>query len=180
MRTALSVAGTLVILFFAGYGVFTMVAGPPGAGRGKDAGELAGTFTASAMLSAREMVKKDLESTPDAELEKNAEFWTRKAYPVTKGILKGQIKAYLDDKDRDEMPQIMYEAGKVFATQVVQPFAQGVADGSPKAIESIDKTVRGAKELGADAGKVLDAVTQGVKQFRKGVEEFRGHGPARQ
>ena len=129
MRKIVTFVGAAIVLGLAAYGAVRLLSDSLTSTHGRKAVEVSGSFAEGVASAAKERVKESLKNTPDEALEEDAEFWTRKLYPITKGILKGQTRAIQEDPNRDEVPRLMYERGKDLAENVAKPFVRGLAEG---------------------------------------------------
>ncbi len=104
MRKILMFVGGAVLLCLAAYGVVRLLSDSLTPGHGRKAAEATGTFAEGVASAAGERIKESLKNTPDQKLEENAEFWTRKLYPIAKGALKGQTRAVQEDRSERKCP----------------------------------------------------------------------------
>lgn len=140
--------------------------------QGEKAADAAHPFIQGALDRAGENFKETLRNTPDEKLEKDAEFFAKKMYPVGKGAIKGHMEALKEDVNRSEVPQKMYEAGKDITEKVLKPLSEGVLDGSGKVIKDVDKTLQNVRKFSEDNKDVFDAVTQGLSKLHEKLKEL--------
>ena len=169
----------LVALALAGYGAFRLVSDRLDYSDGKKAVETAHPFVKGASSAAGEKIKETLKNTPDAKLEEDSELLSRKLYPVVKGAVKGQLDAVLNDPNRSEVPEKMVQTGKELVENVVKPFAEGMAQGSSKVLEDVDKglgEIRKFKEKNKD---IFQDLQSGINALRQQLDRGTGN-PAEQ
>lgn len=173
-KNALAYVGAALIVGFALYGAVTFLARSLTAKQGEQAAEAVSPFVQGAASVAGEKAKEVLKNTPDDQLEKESELLSRKFYPIAKGALKGHLDAILKDTNRAEVPQKMYEAGKDLSEKVVQPFSKGLADGSTKVLEDLDKTLNGVRTFREQNKDLFDGLAQGLGALQKAAKEHPG------
>ncbi len=171
MRKILMFVGGAVLLCLAAYGVVRLLSDSLTPGHGRKAAEATGTFAEGVASAAGERIKESLKNTPDQKLEENAEFWTRKLYPIAKGALKGQTRAVQEDPKREEVPKLMYERGKDIAENVAKPFVKGLAEGTSGIAKDVARTLKGVRELGDENRDVLEAIARELGNLRQSLKE---------
>ena len=171
MRRVLMFVGASVLLCLAAYGAVRLVSDSLTRDHGKKAGEVTGAFAEGAASAARERIKESLKNTPDPKLEEDARIWTRKLYPIAKGVLKGQTQAVQEDPRRDEMPKLMYERGKDVAENVAKPFIKGLAEGSSGIAKEVAKTLKGVRELSDENRELIETITRELGNLGKTLKE---------
>jgi hypothetical protein len=138
---------------------------------GKRVARVTNTLAAEAASAAGERLWQTIEQTPDEALQSNAEVMSRKIYPIAKGFLKGQVEAFREDKEREEIRRLMYEAGKEFSETVLKPFSRGVAAGSLGIPGGLEKTTKGSREQSEEKGSLLDTISKGLESLQKDLRE---------
>lgn len=171
---ALAYVGAAVIIGFALYGVATLIARSLTARDGERAAGAVSPFVQGAASVVGEKAKEALKKTPDAKLEKDSEDISRKLYPIAKGALKGHLEAILNDTNRADVPEKMYQAGKDVSEKVVRPFSKGLAEGTGKVLQDVDKTLQGVRSFQENNKDLLDAVTKGLEALHKAARENPG------
>ncbi len=184
MKNAFLIAGTAAIFLLAAYGAFRLfTAGMTPAG-GRAAAETVHPFVDGMADVAREK----LEATPNEQLEKEAEVWSNKLYPIVKGALRGQIEAASKDPNREEFAKLMYEAGKSFSENFVKPFAAGAAEGAAPLLggqsspdgsasdarsrENLNRAMEGLRRFGRENKDLVQIFTGAVDELRKKLQEI--------
>ena len=145
---------------------------------GERAAAVAQPFVQGAASAAAQKLKETLKDVPDAKLEQDSEWLAKKLYPITKGIIKGQVESFLQDPERNQLSEKMYQAGKVFSDQVLRPFTRGIVDSNQQTLEDADKTLQAIRKFSDTNKDVLDAVKQGLDAFSKTFREDRLPRPA--
>jgi hypothetical protein len=171
MRRILAYIGGGVILCLAVYGAVSLVLGRLDGSFGRKAADVVRPVVRDAASAAGEQLKKTIKETPDEQLEKESEDISRKLYPIAKGALKGHLEAILKDANRGEVPKQMYQAGKDVSEKVVIPFGEGLAEGSSKAVESLDKSLQEVRKFQENNKDLLNSIAQGLESVRKGIRE---------
>jgi hypothetical protein len=174
LQKILAYIGGALVFCLAIYGAVTLVSGWFDASHGKKAVETVHPFVRGAASAAGEKLKEVVQQTPDGQLEKGSEDISRKMYPLAKGALKGHLEAILKDANRAEVPEKMYQAGKDVSEKVVRPFADGLAGGSVKVLEDVDKTLQGVRKFKQDNQDLLNSIASAVEAVRKDVTERPG------
>lgn len=136
-------------------------------------GRAVGPFVSGVTSVVAERMKKDLEETPDQQLEKDAEALSKKLYPVFKGVLLGQAEQFVDDPKSDEIRKTMLEAGKAVSERILVPFAEGVSQGPASATGQLDSGLAKVRELGEKHKDIIESLTSGLKALRE-MAEGRG------
>jgi len=154
------------------YGAVVLVSGWLEAPHGKKAVETMHPFVRGATSAAGEKLKEAIQQTPDDQLEKSSEDISRKMYPLAKGALKGHLEAILQDANRAEVPQKMFQAGKDVSENVVRPFTGGLAEGSAKVLEDLDKTMQGVRKFKQDNQDLLNSIASGLENVQRGIKEL--------
>jgi hypothetical protein len=173
MKKFLSYAlGSLVILL-ALYGAVRLLSGFLTVSPGERAGKVTEPFVQGAASAAAEKLKQSLKEIPDAKLEQDSEWLAKKLYPITKGIIKGQVESFLQDPERNQLPEKMYQAGKEFSDKVLKPFGRGIVDSNQQTIEGADKTFDAIRRFSDTNKDLLDAVKQGLDAFSRTFREDR-------
>lgn len=167
MKKILILIGGVVVVLFAAYGVIRAVSDFFGA----KPGEATESFTAGVATKAGEKIAEGIKQTPDKKLEEDSQVMARKLYYLSKGALKGQIDAIVNDTTGSEVPQKMYEAGKDFSERVVKPFARGLSEGSAGLLEGADEGVKKLKEVGKEGKELLDVLSQQFGRLRQTIKE---------
>jgi hypothetical protein len=167
MKKILILIGGLVVFFFAAYGAIRAVSDLFG---GKPA-EMTQSFTAGVATKTGEKIAEGIKQTPDKKLEEDSELMARKFYYLSKGALKGQIDAILNDPGRAEVPQKMYEAGKDLSERVVKPFARGLSEGSGGILDGSDDKVEKLKELTREGKELLDALSHQLGEIGRAIKQ---------
>jgi len=161
----------VIVVCFAVYGGLRLLLDVTTADGGKRVARVTNTLAADAASAAAERLRQTIEQTPDEVLQSNAEVMSRKFYPIAKGFLKGQVQALREDKDRDEIRRLMYEAGKEFSETVLKPFSRGVAAGSLGIPGGLEKTTKGSREATEEKGNLLDTISRGLESLQKDLRE---------
>jgi hypothetical protein len=161
--------GLLVVLAI--YGAIKLTSGVLTRAHGERAVQMAQPFLQGAASAAGDRLKQSLKDTPDAKLEQDSEWLARKLYPIAKGIIKGQVESFLQDPDRNELPEKMYQAGKEFSEKVLKPFSRGVIDSNQQTLEGADKTLQAIRKFSDTNKSLLDAVTQGLDALSRNLRE---------
>jgi hypothetical protein len=164
-------AGLVIVLAI--YGTVKLLSGLLTESHGQGAAKVAEPFVQDATSAAAEKLKQSLKEIPDAKLEQDSEWLAKKLYPITKGIIKGQIDAFLQDPDRNELAAKMYQAGKEFSDKVLKPFGRGIVDSNQQTIEGADKTLEAIRKFSDTNKDLLNAVKQGLDAFSKTFQEDR-------
>jgi len=164
-------AGLVIVL--AVYGAVKLLSGSLTKSQGERAAEVAQPFVQGAASAAVQKLKQSLENVPDAKLEQDSEWLAKKLYPITKGIIKGQVESFLQDPERNQLPEKMYQAGKEFSDKVLKPFSRGIVDSNQQALEDADKTLQAIRKFGDTNKDLLEAVKQGMEAFGKTFREDR-------
>jgi hypothetical protein len=162
-------AGLVIVLAI--YGAVRLLSGFLTESHGQRAAKVAEPFVQGAASAAAEKLKQSLKEVPDAKLEQDSEWLAKKLYPITKGIIKGQVESFLQDPDRNQLPAKMYQAGKEFSDKVLKPFGRGIVDSNQQTIEGADKTLEAIRKFSDTNKDLLNAVKQGMDAFSK---TFRG------
>ncbi len=163
--------GIALVVLLAVYGAVKLVVGSLTESQGRQAVEKMNPFVRGAASAAGEQIKQSLEQTPNEQLEKDAELFSKKLYPVVKGALLGQIKAFAEDPRRSELPEKMRQAGKQVGRQVVVPFTQGLAEGSNPVVGQVDKTLESLSKFRENHKDFFDALSAGVSALGKTIKE---------
>jgi hypothetical protein len=164
-------AGLVIVL--AVYGAVKLLSGSVTRSQGERAAEVAQPFVQGAASAAAQKLKQSLKDVPDAKLEQDSEWIAKKLYPITKGIIKGQVESFLQDPERNQLPEKMYQAGKEFSDKVLKPFSRGIVDSNQQTLEDADKTLQAIRKFGDTNKDLLDAVKQGMDAFGKTFREDR-------
>jgi hypothetical protein len=176
-RTVLACIGAVLVIGFALYGAVTLFTRSLTSTDGERAAGAVSPFVQGAASVAAEKAKEALKNTPDDRLEKDSEDISKKLYPIAKGALKGHLDAILKDSHRAEVPEKAFQAGKDLSEKVVRPFGKGVAEGSGKVIEDLDKTLKGMRTFREENKDLLDAVAKGLDALHKAAKENQGFLP---
>ena len=171
MKKALIVVAVVIVACLALYGLVQLVSLALTEEHGKKAVSLTTPFTRGVAQAVGEQLKDAISKAPAEQLEKDGELLGRKAYPMSKGLIRGQIKAMKEDPDREELARIMRELGKVFSEEVAKPFAKGIADGSTGIMDGLNKTVENFREFSQRHKNLFDALMNRVKALRKEIGE---------
>ncbi|MBI5571726.1 MAG: hypothetical protein HY914_17420 [Desulfomonile tiedjei] len=172
MRSVLKYLGAGVVVAFAMYGAYALLAAHLTASQGKDAVEAASPFVQGAASAAGDKLKETLRNTPDENLEKNSEELSRKFYPIAKGAIKGQLEAILKDANRSEVPEKMYETGKDVSKNVVAPLSKGLAEGSREVLKDLDKSFQEVRDFREKNKDLIDAIASGFVTLKKTVPDL--------
>ncbi|MGO9570168.1 MAG: hypothetical protein ACLP5H_21775 [Desulfomonilaceae bacterium] len=164
-----TLAGLVIILAF--YGAAKLLSGFMTKSQGSRAAEVAQPFVQGAASAAAEKLKQSLKEVPDAKLEQDSEWLAKKLYPITKGIIKGQVDSFLQDPNRNELSEKMYQAGKEFSDKVLRPFSRGIVDSNKQTLDDADKTLQAIRKFGDTNKDLLDAVTQGLDALGRNFRE---------
>jgi hypothetical protein len=159
--------GIVVLFFLAGYGAVRFVMDGIAADDGKRVSQIAGTVASKAVKAAGEKLVDDLNNTPDKVLEADAEKRARKIYPIMKGAMKGNLKAFTEDKNKEELSRAMYEAGKEFSRTMLQPFAKGITDEPGPILGNVRGAVRRFEEIRRGSGGLLEGIIKGLESLGK-------------
>lgn len=168
---AYTLAGLVIVLAL--YGLTVLLTGFMTKSQGERAAEVAQPFVQGAASAAAQKLKQSLKEVPDAKLEQDSEWLAKKLYPITKGVIKGQVESFLQDPERNVLPEKMYQAGKEFSDKVLKPFSRGVVDSNQQTLEDADKTLQAIRKFGDTNKDLLDAVKQGLDAFSKTFREDR-------
>ncbi len=161
-----------MLLFFAAYGLIRGLSDWYGARSGEKPGEAVKSLAAGAAVAAGEKMAEKIKQTPDQQLEENAQLLTKKLYPIAKGIIKGQVEAIVNDPERGDLPQKMFEAGKDVSEKIVKPFSRGLREGSSGLVgEGAQEALKKLRELGQDNKEWLDSVSRGLEKLHKDLKE---------
>jgi hypothetical protein len=166
-----TLAGLVVLLAL--YGAVKMLSGFMTKSHGERIAEVAQPYFQDAASAAAQKLKQSLKEVPDAKLEQDSEWLAKKLYPITKGIIKGQVESFLQDPDRNQLPEKMYQAGKEFSDKVLKPFSRGIVDSNQQTLEDANKTLQAIRQFSDTNKDVLDAVKQGMDAFTKTFREDR-------
>lgn len=162
-----------LVLLLALYGLTNLLSGLMTESKGERAAEVAQPFVQGAASAAAQKLKQSLKEVPDAKLEQDSEWLAKKLYPITKGVIKGQVESFLQDPERNVLPEKMYQAGKEFSDKVLKPFSRGVVESNQKTLEDADKTIQAIRKFGDTNKDLLEAVKQGLDAFSKTFKEDR-------
>lgn len=173
MKKFLTYTLALLVIVLAVYGVTSLLSGFFRGSQGARAAGMAQPFVQGAASATAETLKQSLKQIPDAKLEQDSEWLAKKLYPVAKGVIKGQAEAFLQDPERNELPEKMYQAGKEFSDKVLKPFSRGVVDSNQQTLQDADKTLQAIRKFGDTNKDLLDAVKQGLDAFSKTFKEDR-------
>ncbi len=154
----------------AAYGLFRFVSDRLDYSHGKQAVESAHPFVQGVSSAAGEKIKQTLKETPDAKLEEDAELLSRKLYPIVKGAVKGQMDAVLNDPNRAEIPEKMVQTGKEIAESVIKPLSEGVAQGSQKVFEDLDKGLGELRKFQEKNKDLIEGLQSGISAIRRQLE----------
>jgi hypothetical protein len=168
---AYTMAGLVIVL--AVYGAVKLLSGFMTKSQGERAAAVAQPFVQGAASAAAQKLKESLKDVPDAKLEQDSEWLAKKLYPITKGIIKGQVESFLQDPERNQLSEKMYQAGKEFSDKVLRPFTRGIVDSNQQTLEDADKTLQAIRKFSDTNKDVLDAVKQGLDAFSKTFREDR-------
>lgn len=171
MKRLLAVLGIVFLLAFSLYGGVRLASDVLTEEDGVKAAQTAHPFVKGAASVAEEKLKETLKNTPDEHLEKDAEFYAKKLYPIAKGAIKGQLEAILKDSNRDEVPKLMHEAGKDVSRRVIKPFAEGLAEGSKDVIKDLNQTLQSLQKFAAENPELIESVTSGLKNLHQTLKE---------
>lgn len=116
-------------------------------------------------------VKKKLAETPNEKLEEDSEAASRKMYPLVKGAILGQMNAFLNDPNKEEIPKKMREAGKAVSEQIIGPFTEGLGQGSGKVFGSLDSGLKKARKFNLDNKDIIDSVATGLKALQQMIQQ---------
>jgi hypothetical protein len=166
-----TLAGLVIVL--AVYGAGKLLSGVMTKSHGERAAEIAQPFVQDAASAAAQKLKQSLKDVPDAKLEQDSEWLAKKLYPITKGIIKGQVESFLQDPDRNQLSEKMYLAGREFSDKVLKPFSRGIVDSNQQTLEDADKTLQAIRKFSDTNKDVLDAVKQGLDAFSRTFREDR-------
>ncbi len=173
MKKFLSYALAGLVVVLAVYGAVRLLSGFLSGSHGTGAAKMAEPFVQGAASAAAEKLKQSLKEIPDAKLEQDSEWLAKKLYPITKGIIKGQVESFLQDPERNQLPEKMYQAGREFSDKVLRPFGRGIVDSNQQTIEGADKTLDAIRKFSDTNKDLLDAVKQGLDAFSKTFREDR-------
>jgi hypothetical protein len=162
MKKALFYVFSAVVVVFAVYGAVKLVSGFLTEERGKRAAQTVNPFVKGVASVAAEDLKQSLSKTPDDQLERDAELYTKKFYPIAKGIFKGLAESVKNDPERAEIQQKAYQAGKDVSEHIVRPFSRGLFEGSEPAIGDLEKRVGEVRNFTEKNKDVLDALSSGL------------------
>jgi len=133
-------------------------------------GRAVGPFVSGVTSVVAERMKKDFEATPDQQLEEEAQAFSKKLYPVVKGVLLGQAEQFVNDPKSDEIRKTMLEAGKAVSERILVPFAEGISEGPASATGQLDAGLARARELGEKHKDIIESVTSGLKALKEMAE----------
>jgi hypothetical protein len=173
MKKFLGYTLTGLVIVLAVYGAVKLVSSSMTKSQGERAAEVAQPFVQGAASAAAQKLKQSLKDVPDAKLEQDSEWLAKKLYPITKGIIKGQVESFLQDPERNQLPEKMYQAGKEFSDKVLKPFSRGIVDSNQQTLEDADKTLQAIRKFSDTNKDVLDALKQGMDAFSKTFKEDR-------
>ncbi|MEJ2718504.1 MAG: hypothetical protein P8182_15445 [Deltaproteobacteria bacterium] len=171
MKKVLTFVGLVVLLFLAAYGVVRLAADALSAKHGEKAVEMTDSFLTGVISGLGKKFRQDLTNTPDKKLEKDAELMGRKFYPMSKGFMKGQLNSLLADPNRQEMSELMYQAGKDLSKNVVKPFSRGLAAGSTGVLEDVGKALEGGAKLGQEQKDLVETIFKALHGIQKALGE---------
>jgi hypothetical protein len=172
-RITLFLVGCLIVAL-ALYGAARLVSDSLGASSGAKVAKSADSFMVGAAKESGRNFWNALDATPDAELEAAAEAFSRKLYPLVKGFVKGQAAAMKEDKDKEELRRLWRDFGRDISENVLTPFVRGVTEGaaSKTALEGAGTAVKGVREFGEQAGKIVEGLLRGLGNLQKGLPEI--------
>jgi hypothetical protein len=171
MKKVLTFVGVVVLLFLAAYGVARLGADSLSAKHGEKAVDVTDSFLTGVISGLGKKFRQDLNNTPDEKLEKDAELVGRKFYPMSKGFFKGQIRSLQADPNRQEISELMYQAGKDLSGNVVKPFSRGLAAGSTGVLEEVGKALESGAKLGRERKDLVETIFKALRGIQKGLSE---------
>jgi hypothetical protein len=172
MKKAFFYVFSAVVVAFAVYGVVKLVSGFMTEERGKRAAQTVNPFVKGVASVAAEDLKQALSKTPDDQLERDAELYTKKFYPIAKGIFKGLAESVKNDPERAEIQQKAYQAGKDVSEHIVKPFSRGLFEGSEPVLGDLEKRVGEVRNFTEKNKDVLDAVAGGLKFLQQNLKNL--------
>lgn len=161
----------IVVSILAMYGVFRIVSDRLDYSDGKKTVESTHPFVQGAASAAGDKLKQTLKETPDEKLEEDSELLSRKLYPVVKGTVKGQLDAILNDPKRTELPEKMVQTGKEIAETVIKPLTEGMAQGSQKVLEDVDKGFEEIRRFQEKNKDIIQGFQSGIKAIKEQLEK---------
>lgn len=172
MKKALFYTLSAVVLVFAVYGAVKLVSGLMTKERGKKTAEAVNPFVKGVASVAAEDLKQSLNKTPDEQLERNAELYTKKFYPIAKGIVKGFAESLKNDPERAQMQRNAYQAGKDVSENIVRPFSRGLLEGSGPALGDLDKRMGEVRDFTEKNKDVIDSLSKGLDFLQKTLKNI--------
>jgi hypothetical protein len=180
MKQVFAIAGVVIIVGLAAFGLWKLIAGTL-ADSGKEAVvETTAPLLDRAASAAGEKIKQAIVETPDEKLEDGAETLSRKSYYITKGLIKGQLGAILDDVNKSDIDEKMVQVGKDVSEKMVRPLSKGLSEGSAKVLEDLDSSLTGVREFADKNRDLLEAISQGVQSLHESIEKSRNQPPTPQ
>jgi hypothetical protein len=170
MMKFLKVTVFCVLLVLAAYGAVRLGADVLTARQGEQVAEAASPFVQGAVSATGRQMKQVLTETPPEVKQKQGEELGRAMYPLTKGVMRGQMEAMMDDPQAGVISDVSFEAGKEFSKRVVKPFAQGVATGSAGALlEDLGIGPDDIEALSKHKGALIDAFKKGIRNVEENL-----------
>ncbi len=176
MKKFLTYALAALVIALAVYGGITLLSGFLNKSPGQLATEMAQPFAHATVDAAGDRLTQTLNKTPDAQLEKNSEWMASKLYPIGKGIIKGGAESFLQDPQRSEVPDKMYQAGKEFSETILKPFTRGVYESNQKNLQEADKTLQALRKFSDTNSDLMNALSQGLDTL---IKKFKENPPLR-
>ena len=167
MKKFLMGVAIVVLLFLAGYGATRLLMDAIVADDGKRVSEIAGTVASKAVKAAGEKLVDELNHTPDEKLEADAEKRARKIYPIMKGAIIGNLKAFTEDKNKEELSRAMYAAGKEFSKSLLQPFTKGITDAPAPILGNVEGAIKRLGKMRQGSGNLLESIIKGLESLGK-------------
>jgi hypothetical protein len=150
----LACVGVVALLFFSPFS------------KGTSSGS-SGGIASQVAQGAGAAVKEKLRTTPDDQLEKEAEFFTQKMYPIVKGVTRGLSESLMKDAEAPNVSEKAYEAGRDVTRKAIAPFLKGIADGSSDALREADRTLQEVRSFQERNREVIDTLGKGLEVIDK-------------
>jgi len=139
MTRILKFIGKLVIVVLAIFAVVILVSGYTGSFRWAQAVQ---PFVHGSLSATGKVVREELTTRSEQQMEKDGEFLGRRLYPVEKGFLKGQLEALKADPNKEELRKTIRDLTHEMSKEFVAPVTEGVAETSKKVLQDVGNVLQ--------------------------------------
>jgi hypothetical protein len=139
MTRIVKFVGKLLVLVLAIYGLVILVFGFVGSFRWAEAVQ---PFVRGTVSATGHVVRQELNTRSDQQMEQDGELLGRKLYPAAKGFLKGQLEAFKADPNKEALRKTVQEATHELSKELVAPVTEGVTETSRKVLQDFGNVLQ--------------------------------------